>query len=209
MEKLVMRNLRKIVIAMFFIIGILLLWAIGSNKQTVYDAVPEQTATVQVEPPKVAETPVETPAVQPIAVVEPAKEPVKQVTWRDNPNGCNTDTQYIWASDFSCHDKPVAKPVAKPTSNKTVSTAPTSGGSTGNCGDNIYKQYIYKHESGCRTTALNSIGCYGIGQSCPASKIAHCGADFACQDAWFSNYAQSRYGGWEKAYQFWVANRWW
>lgn len=78
-----------------------------------------------------------------------------------------------------------------------------------NCGDNPYKSYIYTKESGCRTTALNPIGCYGIGQSCPASKIAHCGADFACQDAWFSNYAVTRYGSWEKAYNFWLANHWW
>ena len=95
---------------------------------------------------------------------------------------------------------PVA-PAAKP-------TPPTTGGST-NCGDNIYKQYIYQKESGCRTTALNSIGCYGIGQSCPASKISHCGADFACQDAWFSNYAIGRYGSWEAAYNFWLKNHWW
>lgn len=78
-----------------------------------------------------------------------------------------------------------------------------------NCGDNIYKQYIYHHESGCRTTAMNSIGCYGIGQSCPASKIAHCGTDFTCQDAWFSNYAIQRYGSWEGAYNFWLSHKWW
>lgn len=78
-----------------------------------------------------------------------------------------------------------------------------------NCGDNEYAHFIYMHESGCRTTALNSIGCYGIGQSCPASKIAHCGADYACQNAWFSNYAITRYGSWAGAYAFWQSHRWW
>jgi type II secretory pathway pseudopilin PulG len=77
-----------------------------------------------------------------------------------------------------------------------------------NCGDNQYKSYIYSHESGCRTTALNSIGCRGIGQACPGTKLP-CGDDFACQDAYFSNYAVTRYGSWEKAYNFWLTNHWW
>ncbi|CAB4182770.1 hypothetical protein UFOVP1439_41 [uncultured Caudovirales phage] len=80
-----------------------------------------------------------------------------------------------------------------------------------NCGDNVYKQYIYQHESGCRTDAVNSIGCTGIGQACPGSKIRNVCPDlnFACQDAWFSNYAIQRYGSWAGAYQFWVNNHWW
>lgn len=90
-------------------------------------------------------------------------------------------------------------------------TIPTSGtaSAASNCGSDPYMAYIYQHESGCRTTALNSIGCYGIGQSCPASKIAHCGADFSCQDSWFRNYAISRYGSTYGAYQFWLSNHWW
>lgn len=96
------------------------------------------------------------------------------------------------------------------TATETASAAPLrSSGTTGNCGDNMYKQYIYQHESGCNTDRYNSIGCYGIGQSCPKSKIDHCGADFACQDSWFSGYAVSRYGSWEGAYNFWLTNHWW
>jgi len=92
----------------------------------------------------------------------------------------------------------------------TASAAPKPVvGSVGNCGDNVYKQFIYQKESGCRTHIYNSIGCYGIGQACPGSKVAHCGADFACQDAWFSNYAIQRYGSWQAAYNFWVKNNWW
>jgi hypothetical protein len=80
----------------------------------------------------------------------------------------------------------------------------TAGCNTGN----QFKDYIYSHESGCRPEAVNSIGCRGIGQACPGSKLP-CGADFACQDAYFTNYAMTRYGSWEAAYRFWVANRWW
>lgn len=77
-----------------------------------------------------------------------------------------------------------------------------------NCGDNPHKQFIYQHESGCRLDAVNSRGCRGIGQACPGSKLP-CGADFACQDAWFSNYAVSRYGGWPQAHQAWLRQGWW
>lgn len=73
---------------------------------------------------------------------------------------------------------------------------------------NFYKDFIYQHESGNRTTAINSIGCRGLGQACPGTKLP-CGDDYACQDAWFTNYAMQRYGSWQNAYNFWVANRWW
>lgn len=73
---------------------------------------------------------------------------------------------------------------------------------------NEAKAFIYQHESGNRTTAVNSIGCRGLGQACPGSKLP-CGDDYACQDAWFTNYMLQRYGSWENAKAFWVANRWW
>jgi hypothetical protein len=79
----------------------------------------------------------------------------------------------------------------------------------GGCGDNQYARFIYQKESGCSTTARNANGCYGIGQACPGSKIAHCGASYSCQNAYFSDYAISRYGSWQAAYNFWVANHWW
>lgn len=97
---------------------------------------------------------------------------------------------------------------AKANKNRVYAEAPPQTSING-CGDNVYAHYIYMKESGCRTTALNSLGCYGIGQSCPASKIAHCGADYACQNAWFTDYAVKRYGGWQQAYQFWISHHWW
>lgn len=84
-----------------------------------------------------------------------------------------------------------------------VRSAPVAG-----CGDNSYANYIYSHESGCRTTAMSPNGCYGIGQACPASKIAYCGADYACQNAFFTAYA-GKYGGWAGAYAFWISHGWW
>ena len=84
-----------------------------------------------------------------------------------------------------------------------IQSSPVSG-----CGDNQYANFIYSHESGCRTTASSPNGCYGIGQACPAGKIAYCGADYDCQNAFFTSYA-SKYGGWEGAYNFWTSHGWW
>lgn len=86
---------------------------------------------------------------------------------------------------------------------------PPVASGTVNCGDNQYKQFIYEHESGCNTASKNAGGCFGLGQDCNNIVEARCGTDFACQDAYFSNYAQSRYGGWQQAYNFWVNNNWW
>lgn len=92
----------------------------------------------------------------------------------------------------------------KPVARKVAPLKPVSG-----CGDNYYANYIYMHESGCRTDAVNSQGCRGIGQACPGSKLPCTNSDYACQNAFFTKYAMDRYGSWEKAYNFWVANRWW
>lgn len=97
-------------------------------------------------------------------------------------------------------------PAAAPKPVATIPAAPAI--STAGCGDNQYANFIYSHESGCRTTAMSPNGCYGIGQACPASKLAYCGADYACQNAFFTAYA-GKYGGWAGAYAFWVAHGWW
>lgn len=144
------------------------------------------SAIVQSKP---AETPVEAPKIAPA--------PEKVVTWQDNPNGC-TAAQYIAQDEpFNCIDKAVEPVVASPVPSVVAG-----------CGDNFYAQYIYQHESGCNLSAVNSIGCRGIGQACPGSKLP-CAADYACQNAWFSNYAMQRYGSWEAAYYFWLNNHWW
>lgn len=98
---------------------------------------------------------------------------------------------------------------------KTVSYSAVNTAPVGNCGDNYYASYIYGMESGgrvvgnCSTTSRNANGCYGIGQACPGSKVESvCGADYACQNAWFTNYA-NKYGGWAGAYNFWIGHGWW
>lgn len=75
------------------------------------------------------------------------------------------------------------------------------------CGDNEYASYIYMHESHCRTDAINSIGCKGIGQRCGVLPCTL--QDYNCQNKWFSNYAIARYGSWANAYKFWLSHHWW
>lgn len=95
-----------------------------------------------------------------------------------------------------------------------VASAVSAPQPQGNCGDNNYAAYIYGRESGgrvpgnCDVNAVNAGGCRGIGQACPGSKLP-CGADYACQNKWFTNYAMERYGSWEAAYAFHLANGWW
>lgn len=127
---------------------------------------------------------------------------------QDEKNKLEKDKQILQSQlqaklDAKNKTNAINKTIANTAAPKASAAAPTS------CGDNEYARYIYMKESGCRTTARNPQGCYGIGQSCPASKIAHCGSDYTCQNAWFSGYAISRYGSWAKAYQFWLANNWW
>ena len=54
---------------------------------------------------------------------------------------------------------------------------------------------------------------YGLCQSTPAIKMASAGADWrtnaVTQMKWCHNYAISRYGSWEKAYNFKVSRGWW
>lgn len=69
--------------------------------------------------------------------------------------------------------------------------------------------YIYSHESGCRTDAINSIGCAGLGQACPGSKLPCSLSDWDCQNAYFTSYALGRYGSTYNAYVFWVNHHWW
>jgi len=127
----------------------------------------------------------------------PQNAPQPTITWQDNPNNC-TSNQWISADPpFSCIDKPVA----------TVATTISSG-----CGDNFYANYIFSHESGCRLTAVNAYsGDFGLGQSAGglAGACPDWQTNYTCQNAFFNNYAISRYGSWANAYAFWVANSWW
>jgi len=74
---------------------------------------------------------------------------------------------------------------------------------------NDAKSFIYSRESGNNPNATNGSGCYGLGQDCGGHVRATCGADYACQDAYFTAYANSRYGGWGGALAFWQSHHWW
>lgn len=72
------------------------------------------------------------------------------------------------------------------------------------------KAFIYQHESGNRTDAINpSSGACGLGQALPCSKMPCSLSDYACQDNFFTNYMKSRYGTWENAVAFWKSHKWW
>lgn len=72
------------------------------------------------------------------------------------------------------------------------------------------KMFIYMKESGNNPNAINkSSGACGLAQALPCSKMNCALGDYACQDAWATRYMQSRYGTWENAKAFWLANHWW
>lgn len=98
--------------------------------------------------------------------------------------------------------------VAPPTPKPAPVAAVAPSGPVEGCGDNEYAHFIYMHESGCNPSSVNAGGCRGIGQACPGGKLP-CGPDYACQNAYFTNYANSAYGGWGGAYNFWLGHLWW
>ncbi len=76
--------------------------------------------------------------------------------------------------------------------------------------DNWYENWIFNKESGNNPGAINSnSGACGLGQALPCSKMPCSLSDYDCQANFFTTYAQTRYNGWEGAYQFWVQNHWW
>lgn len=98
------------------------------------------------------------------------------------------------------------EPVQTPSAPISPSNAPN-----GACGDNSYANFIYTHESGCSLTVRNAEGCIGIGQACPASKLLSVcpNLDYACENSFFTSYANAAYGGWAGAYAFWTSHHWW
>ncbi len=77
-----------------------------------------------------------------------------------------------------------------------------------------YVNYIITRESHWNPLAKNrSSGATGVCQALPGKKMASAGADWATnpitQLRWCNGYALSRYGSWQKAYEFWTRNHWW
>jgi hypothetical protein len=75
-------------------------------------------------------------------------------------------------------------------------------------------QSLWNHESGWRTTAMNSSsGACGIPQALPCSKIINmCGADwrtdYQCQIEWGLNYISARYQSPAAAWQHFLSHNW-
>lgn len=75
-------------------------------------------------------------------------------------------------------------------------------------------EFIINKESSWDHLADNPTSdAYGLCQALPGSKMASAGADWATnpvtQLKWCDSYAKERYGNWNAAKEFWVANNWW
>lgn len=72
-----------------------------------------------------------------------------------------------------------------------------------------YADFMVQKESGWNPNAMNkSSGACGLAQALPCSKLGPNWNDPVVALNWMNGYVNGRYGGWEKAYNFWVANRW-
>jgi hypothetical protein len=84
-----------------------------------------------------------------------------------------------------------------------------------------YKAQIYNLESGNDPCAVypgihgdcgytGSLAC-GLGGADPCTKLTvDCSlSDYACEDNFFTQYMLDRYGSWEAAYAFHIANGYW
>jgi hypothetical protein len=66
------------------------------------------------------------------------------------------------------------------------------------------KAFIYFKESSNRTDNINpTSGACGLGQALPCSKLPCSFNDYDCQDEWFTEYMQERYGSWARAKAYW------
>lgn len=117
----------------------------------------EETPDVVVEEEKQEEKPVEKPVEKP-----------KPVTWRDNPNKCDQEKQWIAKeAPFKCIDKPITV-AAAPTQSKPASAPAPSVGS-GSCAAEIRK-YDWNHSVATAVMLAESGGDPGIVNNNPATK---------------------------------------
>lgn len=72
-----------------------------------------------------------------------------------------------------------------------------------------YADFMVAKESGWNPNAVNkSSGACGLAQALPCSKLGPNWSNPVVALNWMNNYVNGRYGGWEKAYNFWQVNRW-
>lgn len=133
-----------------------------------------------------------------------------------NPDVINPGDQVrIPTADEQLTDRALPQPVVATVSTQqttTVSASTRTAAATTTSypvDSNSAKAFIYSRESGNNPNATNPNGCYGIGQDCNGVVRSQCGADYACQDQYFTSYAMRRYGSWENALAFWQSHHWW
>lgn len=74
--------------------------------------------------------------------------------------------------------------------------------------EQVAKEFIFFKESSNKLDAINSIGCKGLGQDCNGQLHLQCPnwkTDRSCQEVFWENYMNRRYGSWVKAKQHWQA----
>lgn len=73
-----------------------------------------------------------------------------------------------------------------------------------------YVDFIISKESNWNPNSINrSSGACGLAQALPCGKVPGSPLDPVDNLSWANNYATKRYGSWEKAYNFWLVNKWW
>lgn len=72
-----------------------------------------------------------------------------------------------------------------------------------------YADFMVQKESSWNPNARNSSsGACGLAQALPCSKLGPNWNNPVVALNWMNDYVNGRYGGWDKAYNFWLANRW-
>lgn len=126
----------------------------------------------------------------------------KQKLIKENPNDCNTASEWIiWPSGV-CKTKTATKAV------QTSSVKPT-----GTCHDwmrqagitdMVNAHILIMRESGCNPNAVNpSSGACGIGQQLPCGKWSHTWNDPIGGMKDMQIYVMNKYGSWANAVAFW------
>lgn len=105
--------------------------------------------------------------------------------------------------------KPLTEPQNAPQATLAAVYVPPPSPVVGNCGSDYYQQLVYQRESGCNTAAVNYLGCAGIGQACPGSKLPCTLYDWTCQNNYFTNYMLVVYGSWQAAWNSELTRGWW
>lgn len=127
-----------------------------------------------------------------------------------NPDIINPGDQLrIPTTDETLTDRTLPATPVKTTPSTTQRASTSTTTTSYPVDSNSAKAFIYARESGNNPNATNPNGCYGLGQDCNGVVRIQCGADYVCQDAYFTAYAMRRYGSWENALAFWQNHHWW